>query len=114
MANDTNGLRTQLRAFVDAHPHGWNHHEWLGLLAELTDSGVDTTDPDLIGALLEQERILACLEGLDLKGLGPKRREALAAHFGRLWDLKHASADDIARLPSFHPALAKALHKALR
>ena len=114
MANDTNGLRTQLRAFVDGHPHGWNHHEWLELLAELTDSGVDTTDPDLIGAVLERERILACLEGLDLKGLGPKRREALAAYFGRLWDLKHASADDIAQLPSFHPGLAKAIHKALR
>ena len=114
MANDTNGFRAQLRAFVAAHPHGWNHHEWLELLAELTDQAVDTTDPDQIGAALEQERILAYLEGLDLKGLGPKRRETLAVHFGRLWDLKRASTEDIARIPSFHPGLAKALHKALR
>jgi len=114
MANDTNGFRAQLRAFVDGHPHGWSHHEWLELLAALTDEGVDTTEPDQIGAALEQERVLAFLEGLGLKGLGPKRREALAAHFGRLWDLRHASADEIGQIPSFHPGLAEALHKALR
>lgn len=113
MANEINGFRAQLRAFVAAHPHGWNHHEWLGLLAELTDAGVDTTDPGPIGAALEQERILAFLEGLEMKGLGPKRREALAAQFGRLWDLKRASTDEIAQIPGFHPGLAKALHKAL-
>jgi NAD-dependent DNA ligase len=114
MANEFNGFRAQLRAFVDAHPHGWNHLDWLELLAGLTDSGVDTTNPDQIGTALEQERVLACLEGLEIKGLGPKRREALAAHFGGLWNLEHASADDIAQVPSFHPALAKAIHKALR
>jgi len=114
MANDTNGLRTQLRAFVYAHPHGWNHHEWLELLAGLTDAGVDTTNPDQIGTALEQDRLLAFLEGLDIKGLGPKRREALAAHFGGLWNLEHASAEAIAQMPGFHPALAKAIHKALR
>ena len=114
MVNDPNGFRAQLRTFVTAHPHGWNHHEWLELLAELTDEGVDTTDPDVIGTALEEERVLAFLEGLDLKGLGPKRREALAAHFGRLWDLRHASAEDIAQVPSFHAGLAEAVHKALR
>jgi NAD-dependent DNA ligase len=114
MANDSNGFRAQLRAFVDAHPHGWNHHEWLELLAGLTDAGVDTTNPDQIGTALERERVLAVLEGLDLKGLGPKRREALAAHFGGLWNLEHASSEEVARVPGFHPALAKAVHKALR
>lgn len=114
MANEINGFQAQLRAFVDEHPHGWNHHEWLELLAELTDAGVDTTDPDAIGGALEQVRILVVLEGLQLKGLGPKRREALAAHFGRLWDLKHATAEEIAQVPSFHQGLAEALHEALR
>jgi NAD-dependent DNA ligase len=114
MANDINGFRAQLRAFVAGHPHGWNHHEWLELLAELTDTGVDTTNPDDIGTALEQERILAFLEGLELRGLGAKRRDALAAHFGRLWDLKHACVDEIAQLPGFHQGLAEALHEALR
>ena len=80
MANQRNGFREQLRAFVQTHPSGWNHHDWLALLAELTDAGVDTSDPDRIGAELEHERILAVLESVDLKGLGPKRRQALADH----------------------------------
>ena len=114
MANEFNGFRAQLRAFVAGHPQGWNHHEWLELLAELTDAGADTTNPEEIGTALEQERVLAFLEGLGMKGLGPKRREAVAAYFGRLWDLTHASVDDIAQVPGFHPGLAKELHKALR
>jgi hypothetical protein len=114
MASDISAFRAQLRAFVAAHEQGWSHHEWLELLAELTDAGVDTTDPDDIGTALEQERILALLEGLKLKGMGAKRREAVAAHFGRLWDLKHACVDEIAQIPSFHQGLAEALHEALR
>lgn len=113
MANEHNGFRQHLRAFVAGHGEGWSHHDWLGLLAELSDAGVDTSDPDGIGAALEEERVLAFLEGLNLKGLGPKRREALVARFGRLWDLRHASVDDIAGLPSFHKGLAQAIHEAL-
>lgn len=114
MANEHNGFRKQLRGFVDGHRQGWSHHEWLGLLAELSDAGVDTSNPERIGTLLEEERVLAFLEGLDLKGLGPKRRDALAAHFGRLWDLQNASVDEMAELPSFHRGLAEAIHRALR
>jgi len=113
MANQRNGFRQQLRTFVQAHPGGWNHHDWLALLAELTDAGMDTSDPDRIGAELEHERILAVLETVDVKGLGPKRREALADRFGRLMDLRGASPDEISELPSFHQGLAKAVHDAL-
>lgn len=114
MANEQNGFQGRLRDFVHEHSHGWNHHEWLELLAELTDAGVDTTDPDIIGTALEHQRVLAVLESVDVKGLGPKRREAVAEHFGRMWDLKHATVDDFAQLPSFHRGLAEALHQALR
>ncbi|HKJ01152.1 MAG TPA: hypothetical protein VJ997_01820 [Longimicrobiales bacterium] len=113
MANQRNGFRNQLRTFVQAHPGGWNHHDWLVLLAELTDAGVDTSDPDGIGAELEHERILAVLESAGVKGLGPKRREALADRFGRLHDLCRASTEEIAELPSFHPGIAAAVHNAL-
>ena len=113
MASEQNGFREQLRAFVQGHERGWSHHEWLELLAELSDAGMDTSDPEAIGSALEHERVLVFLEGLDLKGLGPKRREALAARYGRLWDLKHASLDEIAQLPSFHRGLAEAIHHAL-
>lgn len=114
MANEQNGFRGKLRDFVQEHEKGWNHHEWLELLAELTDAGVDTSHPETIGSALEEERVLAFLEGANVKGLGPKRREALAGRFGKMWDLKHASVDEIAELPSFHRGLAEELHKALR
>ena len=114
MANEQNGFRVRLRDFVERHEGVWNHHEWLELLAELTDAGVDTSRPETIGSALEEERMLAFLEGANVKGLGPKRREALVEKFGRLWDLKHASVDELAELPSFHRGLAEALHEALR
>ncbi|MDP2957243.1 MAG: helix-hairpin-helix domain-containing protein [Longimicrobiales bacterium] len=114
MASDHNGFRGQLRDFISEHREGWSHHEWLELLAQLSDGGLDTSDPEGIGTALEQERVLAFLEGLGLKGLGPKRREALAGHFRRMWDLERASVEDIAEVPSFHKGLAEAIHEALR
>jgi len=113
MASVHNGFREQLRDFVSGHRQGWTHHDWLGLLAQLTDAGVDTSDPDAIGTALEQERVLAYLEALDVKGLGPKRREAVAARFPRMWDLERASVEELAEIPSFHADLAQALHDAL-
>lgn len=114
MANKENGFRDRLREFVEQHPDGWSHPQWLDLLAELGDQGVDTRDSDSIGSALEHERLLFALERAGVKGLGPKRREELASRFGRLWDMRHASVEDIAELPSFHRGLAKALHDALR
>lgn len=114
MANEQNGFRGRLRDFVQEHREGWNHHQWLELLAELTDSGVDTSNPATIGSALEYERVLALLETVDVKGLGPKRRETVAEHFPRLWDLRHASVEELAQLPAFHKGLAEALHGALR
>lgn len=114
MAMNDNELEQRVRGFVARYPEGWGHAEWLGLLAELRDAGVDTHDPDVIGAALEHERLLAILARMSVKGLGPKRREAIAGRFQRLWELKHASVEDIAELPSFHRNLAEALHDALR
>jgi len=71
-------------------------------------------EPEAVGAALEHERLLVVLERAGIKGLGPKRREAVAGHFGRLWDLRNASVDQIAELPSFHRGLAEALHDAIR
>lgn len=114
MANEQNGFRGRLRDFVQEHRDGWNHHQWLELLAELTDAGVDTSRPETIGSVLEQERVLALLESVDVKGLGPKRRETVAERYPRLWDLHHASVEDFAQLPAFHKGLAEALYEALR
>lgn len=109
MGNSENGFRNRLRRFVDEHTQGWSHHDWLELLAQLTDEGVDTSNPDRIGSDLERERVVAMLEHASVKGLGPKRRQALADHFGSLWSLQHATVDEIAELPSFHRGLAQTL-----
>lgn len=114
MAWDDKLLRERARDFVARHPDGWSHDEWLALLSELRNAGVDTGNHEAIGAALEHERLLMVLENAGVKGLGPKRREALAGRFGRLWDMKHASVEEIAALPSFHRSLAEAVHQALR
>ena len=113
MATDENGFVGCLKDFVSAHESGWNHHEWLGLLAELTDAGFDTSDPDHIGMALERERVKLLLEGTSVRGLGPKRREAVAANIGTVWNLQHASVEDLTEVPGFHRGLAQALHTAL-
>jgi excinuclease UvrABC nuclease subunit len=114
MARNEKDFRVRVRDFVARHPDGWSHHDWLGLLAELRDAGVAAHDHEAIGAALERERLLIVLERASVKGLGPKRREALAGRFERLWDLKHAPVDEIAAVPSFHRGLAEALREALR
>jgi Helix-hairpin-helix domain len=114
MATDENGFRGRLKDFVVAHGEGWNHHEWLAFLTDLTDSGFDTSDPDRIGAALERERVSALLREAPVKGFGPKRRDAVADRFATVWSLRHASVDDLAEVPGVPRGLAEALHAALR
>jgi len=114
MTSQGRGLQDWLRAFVDSHPGGWDHNAWIGLLADLSRNGHDTSDSESIGRDLERERVRAVLEGSGVKGLGPKRRDALVAHFGSLWALRQASADEIAELPQVHRDLAEAILDAIR
>ena len=95
----------ELRAFVAEHPDGWNHHEWTELLDRLRERGHETGDADSIGAELELERLSSSLAGLS--GVGPRRVEALARHFGTLWALRHASPEEIAAVPGIPRALAE-------
>lgn len=113
MVTDKNGFVGCLRDFVSTHERGWNHHEWLALLAELSDAGFDTSDPDHIGMALERERIKRLLEEATVKGLGPRRREAVAETFGTVWNLQHASVEDLAGTPGLHRGLAEAIHTAI-
>ena len=113
MSTQENGFLGHLRGFVASHEEGWNHHEWLALLAELTDAGFDTSNPDHIGMELERERVKLFLEQASVRGLGPKRRDAIAERFSTVWNLRHASVDDLSDIPSFHKGLANALHEAL-
>jgi hypothetical protein len=107
------GVEERFRGFVTEHPKGWSHEDWVALLEELTDAGVDITHADEIGLTLERERVKAVLEGAGVKGLGPKRRDALASRFGRLWDLEHATVEELAEIPTVPRSLAEAVHRAL-
>ncbi len=113
MTQAGNGLRGELRSFVAEHPDGWGHGHWETLLRQLEDSGFDTGRPDAIGAELERERVLVVLEESGVRGLGPKRREAVADGFGTLWRLRHASVDDLSALPGLTRDVAERLHTAL-
>lgn len=106
-------VQKRLRDFVAEHPMGWDHQDWLRLLEDLSGAGVDTSQPDRIGLTLERERVMAVLEGAGVKGLGAKRREALAARFNRLSDLERATVDDMASIPTVPRSLAEAVHRAL-
>jgi hypothetical protein len=106
-------MTARLHAFVKAHPDGWNHEEWLGLLADLEGEGVGVGEHDEIGARLERTRLEWELQRRAIPGLGPKRSEAIAKRFGTLWRLRHASVEEVARVPSMNRTLAEKVLGAL-
>ena len=113
MLTTDSGFRGRLSDFARDHAKGWEHEHWLALLSDLSEAGADTSDPEGIGAALEEERLLFVLGEMGVKGLGPKRRHAVVERFGRLWDLKQASVEQLSELPSFNRGLAAALYEAL-
>ncbi len=113
MKDTGDGMRQALRGFVADHREGWSHGHWESLLHQLKRGGFDTARPDDIGLELERERVRVILEDAGIRGLGPKRREAVVEEFETLWDLKHASVDDLTRRSEIPRSLAEQLHAAL-
>lgn len=62
--------------------------------------------------LRSKKRLRSALD--DLPGIGPGRRKALLSTFGSVKRVAEATAEDIAKLPGFSLAAAKALLEALR
>jgi len=94
--------------FVERHPGGWNHEAWEGLKSDLATQGLfDGENEPSVGMWLERARLLAILEGLPVKGLGPKRREAVADAYGRVWDLRQSSAEELASAVAIPNELAE-------
>lgn len=106
-----NGIRIELADFVQAHPEGWGHEDWQGLLDGLRRRGFNVDDADSIGIALEKERVRSRLDGIS--GLGPKRLEALLERFPRIWDLQSASMEELASVPSIPRSVAQTLHQTL-
>jgi len=107
-------LAAEISRFSSEHPEGWGHDEWQGFLHQLSESGYDTSDADGIGLALESQRLTRVLQGMDIKGLGPKRIVCITDHFGTLWNLMSASADDLAQLPSVSRPLAEQILEVLQ
>lgn len=105
-------LGRNLKDFVSAHPEGWSHDEWDGLLGSLRDKGHDVSDSETIGIELERERLRQRLQGIP--GLGPRRVDALVGRFDTLWSLQQASAEEIVQLPSIPRNVAERVRQELR
>jgi hypothetical protein len=110
-AQDT-GL--EVRRFVEEHPQGWGHEDWLEFLHGLSEAGHQISDPDGLGLEVERERLTQVLGRIELKGLGPKRREALADQFGSLYNLCSTDGEQIAKLTGIPRALADEVSRTLR
>jgi hypothetical protein len=107
-------MQARLEHFVQQNADGWGHRQWEALLGELEENGHDVSDPERIGRELERLRLQAWLEATRVKGLGPRRRATVVKRFGRLWDARQASAEELAALPGLNRSVAQALHQALR
>ena len=106
-------MREHLRTFVERHAEGWNHDDWLGLLAELEGAGANVSDPSRVGDELEKVRLAYELERRSVPGLGPKRRAALIDRYGSFWRLRGASVDEVAEIPTINKALAEKVIQAI-
>jgi hypothetical protein len=100
-------MSARLNQFVESHPTGWNHEEWLALLADLGEGGTDVSNPDAIGAELEKTRVTWELKRRGIPGLGPKRLDAIATRFGTMRELRNATVEELARVPGMNRALAE-------
>ena len=102
-----------MSAFVESHPAGWGHDEWLALLGDLEREGVSIDDPDALGMELEKSRLRWTLTQAGVAGLGPKRIDAITERYRTLWNLRHATAAEIAEIKTVPAKLAESVVEAL-
>ena len=110
----SNEMAREIFAFVEAHPHGWSHDEWLGLLHHLGSSGQDVSDPDEIGLTLERARVQVALKHTGIKGLGPKRIDAIAAEYSFLPQLRDTDPNEVAAKTGVPRKLAQEIAATIR
>ena len=103
-----------LNAFIENHPEGWNHEEWLSLLATMEQDGIEIENQEAIGYELENRRLAAELRRQAVPGLGPKRIDAVVDRFGTLWSLQHADVEELSELKTIPGALAEKVVAAVR
>jgi hypothetical protein len=92
---EPDGVEAELRRFVDEHPDGWDHEQWISLVESLRERGHESHDPNGIGARLEGVRLAARVTGIP--GVGSHRIRTLVDRYGSIWNVRAATADDLAR-----------------
>lgn len=110
----SNEMAGDILAFVEAHPHGWSHDQWLGLLHHLGSSGQDISNPDLIGLTVERTRVQSALKHAGIKGLGPKRIDAIAAAYSFLPELRDIDPKELAARTGIPGKLAQEIAATFR
>jgi hypothetical protein len=105
-------LQSALHQFAAAHPDGWGHDQWLNLVRRLEEQGLDTTDRDSIGMMLENERMRLHLERIE--GLRPKQVNSLIEQYGTMWNLRQANPEQVASLPGVSSDVAERVVEAAR
>lgn len=108
-----NKLANEIARFVQDHPQGWGHDDWLGFLHHLEAAGQAVGDADGLGLAVERERLKRALLGCGLAGLGTKRMEAVCDAFASLHQLRAVGPAEIAGRAGIPRALAESLAKAL-
>ena len=93
---EKSGVSKDIQAFVQQHMDGWNHDEWMGFIHHLGEAGHDVSDLDGIGLALEQERLRCTLKTWGIKGLGPKRIEAITHSYASLENMRGTDGPGIA------------------
>jgi hypothetical protein len=87
-------LEAEIREFVGAHPEGWGHGEWAGLLEGLRAGGFEVTDEAAIGAMVERARLELVLG--KVKNVGPQRLKVIVDRYETIWSLRGAEVDELA------------------
>jgi hypothetical protein len=106
-------MTDRLDTFIEAHPDGWTHQDWLDLLGALKQEGVDVREPEKVGLELERRRVARMLASLEVPGLGPKRIQTLVDTFTTAWNLQRATAADLAEPRTIPQAVADRVFDAL-
>jgi len=106
-------LDVEIRRFVQEHPNGWGHGDWLGFVDHLGESGHTVPDTDSLGLALERERLMLTVQGCRIVGLGPKRTEAVCDAFVSVHNLRSAGPEEIAGRAGIPMSLAEELVRVL-
>ena len=101
-------LRSEMRDFVTARPGGWDHDDWSSFLEHLRGRGHPVEDQAAVGSALERERLCMAVE--KIPGMGPARVRKVVETFGRIWEVRTVSVDEVAERTGLPRNLADKSH----